>query len=234
MRLLITLLLLPLAAWADGWSSSNIQLLQGHGYEFGSESRTTMTLEHAQGWGGDDIYMFVDLTQRSDIDTEAYAEFYGQKSLWQPQSGLVSNISLSVGLNAGSEPENDPFAAYLAGVSFDFRVPGFSFVQLDVHAYKDDSVHTTGWQFTPVWELPFNIGEADLRFRGFVDVRTPKTNAGHNWTTLAQPQLLLDVGKLLGHKGHVYAGMEYQYWHNKFGVKGVDEHFPNAMLMYAF
>jgi len=230
----LTMLLSLTASAGDMWSATDVQLLHGHGYKFGSSSRSTMTIEHAQGKDGDDVYMFVDLTDRADVGSEAYGEIYGQKSLWQPEHGLISNVSLSLGLNAGSEPEKDPFAAYLAGMSFDFRLPGFDFFQFDIHAYKDDSVHTTGWQFTPVWEMPFRLGGLNFRFRGFSDVLTPNTNSSHNWSILAQPQLLLDIGQLAGKEKHVYAGVEYQYWHNKFGVSGVNEHLPNLMLMYAF
>ena len=49
---------------------------------------------------------------------------------------------------------------------------------------------------------------------------------------LAQPQLLLDLGNLWGAKDKLFAGVEYQYWHNKFGVDGVDESLPQVMLLW--
>ncbi|MEO1925264.1 MAG: hypothetical protein ABGY08_04630 [Gammaproteobacteria bacterium] len=45
---------------------------------------------------------------------------------------------------------------------------------------------------------------------------------------------LLDVGHLLGQKNKFYAGIEYWYWHNKFGIKGVTEQSLQAMLLFDF
>ena len=237
MRALLSAFLIFAAACAsagDPWSATDIQLLHGDGYKFGSSQRTTVTIEHAQGKDGDDIYMFVDLIDRDDIGSEVYGEIYGQKSLWQPKNGPLGNVSLSLGLNADSEPDNDPYVAYLAGISLDFKIPGFSFFQLDVHAFKEDGLDSFGWQFTPVWDVPFRLGRLGFRFRGFADILTADTNRNHQWNVITQPQLLLDVGQMFDHANHFYAGVEYQYWHNKFGVRGMDERLPNVMLMYAF
>ncbi|MFK8068468.1 MAG: hypothetical protein AB8D52_09490 [Gammaproteobacteria bacterium] len=49
------------------------------------------------------------------------------------------------------------------------------------------------------------------------------------------PRLLLDVGNVFGYKqGKLMAGIEYQYWHNKFGIKGVTESVVQAQLMWKF
>ncbi|MBI4917852.1 MAG: hypothetical protein HY825_18580 [Acidobacteria bacterium] len=51
---------------------------------------------------------------------------------------------------------------------------------------------------------------------------------------LAQPQVLVDLGPLWGNEGQVMLGIEYQYWRNKFGIAGVTESAPQAMVLWRF
>ena len=37
-----------------------------------------------------------------------------------------------------------------------------------------------------------------------------------------------------GRKGQFYAGVEWQYWHNKFGIDGVTESVAQAQLKWLF
>jgi len=114
--------------------------------------------------------------------------------------------------------------------------PLFDYLQLDIAAYKaDDISRKYGIQIKPVWSLPFEIAAIKLKFRGFTDFRTGNTNASGNFHILAQPQFLLDIGYLADWKSDtVYIGTEYSYWHNKFGVKGVDESVVQAMIIGFF
>lgn len=52
---------------------------------------------------------------------------------------------------------------------------------------------------------------------------------------LAQPQLLLDVGDLVGWKSDVfYIGTEYSFWLNKFGVEDANESAWQGMMIGFF
>lgn len=228
-------------AFAFDWTSSNIQLLHGNGFKFGDKERTTVTIEHAHGWQYGTNFFFIDIADRNDISVEVYAEVYSYLSFnkitglnWS--LGPLKDISLVGGLNISNEPENDHFKAYLLGLSFDFSNSQFDYLQLDVTAYKaDDLSGRYGIQITPVWSFPFELGPAHLKFRGFTDFRTGNTNASGHFHILAQPQLLLDIGHLAGWKSDtVYIGTEYSHWHNKFGVKGVDESVFQAMIIGFF
>jgi hypothetical protein len=42
------------------------------------------------------------------------------------------------------------------------------------------------------------------------------------------------VGDLWGNSGHFYAGIEYQYWHNKYGIKGLNESVPQVLVLWKF
>ncbi len=220
------------------WSSNNIQFLSGSGFELGSSHHNTITLEHADGWKYGENFLFLDFIQRDDIGLEVYGEWYPRLSHNKLSGkdlslGLIKDFSILGGINAGSEPSNDPFVAFALGAGFSLDIPYAEFVQLDVMAYKSDEVNSTGIQITPSWSIPFSIGRLNFKFRGFLDWQSASATGGEDFI-LTQPQLLLDVGHLLSHKNKLYAGVEYWYWHNKFGIDGVTEQSAQITLLYSF
>jgi len=238
---LFLLSLLPLKGNAFDWTSNNVQVLYGSDFELGDTDRSTITVEHADGWEYGHNFFFVDIIDRSDIGIEVYAEVYSYLSLnkltgKQFTLGPIKDISLMAGLNISNKPEDDNFKAYLAGLSFDLSNEYFNYLQFDISVYKSDNVSRKyGFQFTPVWSLPFQIASAKFKFRGFADFRTGNTNRLNTFNFLAQPQVLLDIGDLAGIKSDtVYIGTEYSYWQNKYGVKDVDESVVQAMLIGFF
>jgi len=223
------------------WTSSNVQLLYGSDFEFGDPDRTTVTVEHANGWKYGQNFFFIDVITHNDIGVEVYAEAYSYLSFNKITGtdlslGPIKDISLFAGINISNKPENDHFKAYLAGLSLDLNNKYFDYLQLDIAAFKSDDVSNKyGLQFTPVWSYPFSIGPANFKFRGFADFRSANTNNSGNFHILAQPQMLLDIGDLAGQKKEiVYIGTEYTYWHNKFGVKDVEESVVQAMIIGFF
>jgi len=236
--MLAMILFAPLPAYS-GWQATNLQLLHGSDYILGPADRTILTLEHARGGDLGDLFVFLDATDRDDIGTEYYGEIYGQIGLsnltgrsWR--FGPVKDVSLSLGLNAGSEPEADPFRAWLAGVSLDFDAPVFQLLQLDIHAYRDESASHTGVQITPAWDARFHVGAQEFRFRGFADWISGRASASGKAQLLTQPQLLWNLGKSVGIHDSLWLGLEYQYWRNKYGVPGGKESLPQVMLMLGF
>jgi nucleoside-specific outer membrane channel protein Tsx len=220
------------------WTSNNVQFLTGDGFKLGSSNHNTVTFEHADGWMYGDNFLFIDFIQRDDVGLEVYGEFYPRLSLSKLTNndisyGIVKDISIVAGINAGSEPSEDNFVAYLFGGGISFDIPHTEFIKLDIMAYKDDNVSSIGVQVSPVWNIPFSIGNLDFKFRGFLDWLSSDATGGDD-SILTQPQLLLDVGKLVGNRNKFYAGIEYWYWHNKFGINGITEQSAQATLMYTF
>jgi nucleoside-specific outer membrane channel protein Tsx len=220
------------------WTSNNIQLLSGDGFELGSSRHNTVTVEHADGWRYGENYLFMDIIQSDDIGLEVYGEWYPRLSLNKIANknlsfSVVKDFSIVGGINAGSEPANDPFVAFLLGGGISFDIPHTEFIQLDVMAYKQEGGDSIGIQITPAWSIPFSLGGLNFRFTGFVDWVSADATGGVDYI-LTQPQLLLDVGQLSGHDKKLYVGIEYWYWHNKFGIKGVNEESLQAMLLYKF
>lgn len=223
------------------WTASDVQLLYGGDFEFGPDSRTTVTVEHAHGWQYGTNFFFVDIYDNGGSGPEVYAEVYAYFSLnkitgWNWSFGPIKDVSLMGGLNISNVPEQRNFKAYLFGASLDFANPYFDYLQLDITAYKDDAISGRyGIQFTPVWSMPFTIGPAKFKFRGFIDFRDGNTNTSNNFQMLAQPQLLFDVGHAVNWKSDsVYIGSEYSYWHNKFGIEDIRESAFQAMIIGFF
>ena len=64
----------------------------------------------------------------------------------------------------------------------------------------------------------------------FTDIAGSEGNLAFNID--AQPRLLIDLGKFWDAPNSVYFGTEVIYWHNKYGVKGVNEFAPQAMIKF--
>jgi nucleoside-specific outer membrane channel protein Tsx len=220
------------AAGAASWGVTGVQLLHGTGYELGPDSRDIFTFEHASEWGLGSNFFFFDVTQPFDSGTDIYGEWYPRLSwsklgLISEGTGLLRDVSFTASLNAGQG-----FRAYLAGVTLHLNVPGFTYLDLDVMAYDDRSDTDVTYIVTPAWDLPFAAGRLGCRFRGFVDLIGAEGERAQQ--LLAQPQLLVDLGRLWGREGVLFVGVEYQYWHNKYGVDGVTESLPQVMALWQF
>ncbi|MCF7971966.1 MAG: DUF5020 family protein [Methylococcaceae bacterium] len=220
------------------WTSNDIQYLYGGDFIFSEQNRSTVTIEHADGWQYGSNFFFVDMYNNNGF--EVYAEVYSYLSLNKIfgadlSLGPIKDFSLAGGINISNQPEEKRFQAYLVGISLDLANKYFDYLQLDIMAYKDDGLNSWGVQVTPVWSFPFELGSTKFKFRGFVDIKDGNTNALGHVTMLAQPQLLLDVGDLAGWKSDIfYIGTEYSFWLNKFGVEDANESAWQGMIIGFF
>lgn len=241
--LFISILLFSLtsSSYADDffqWTSNSLQLLHGTGFELSDSQHITLTYEHADGWRYGENFLFIDVIQRDDVGIEIYGEWYPRLSFNKMTNkdlsfAFVKDVSIVGSINAGSEPSRDPFKAYLLGGGLSLDIPYFDFLQLDFFAYKSDDVNDHGFQITPAWRLPFQIGNAHFVFRGFLDYVSADATGGEAYI-LTQPQLLVDLKKTFGIKNNIHMGIEYWYWQNKFGINNVDEESIQAMISLEF
>lgn len=235
---------LGMTSQAADWSSTNVQLLYGSNYadDFGidDKSKAIMTIEHANGWKYGDNFMFVDIANLESKGTSLYAEFsprlsFGKITGKKLAFGVVSDV-----LAAGTVEMGDGIRAYLLGVGFALDLPKFAFADINIYArksYRDFAAQDTdiGGQVTIDWLLPFKLGTVDFAFEGFADYAfgekggsAPKAD-----NLIAGPRLLVNLGSLVGGKpGSLQAGIEYQIWRNKFGIKGVHEDVPQIMVKW--
>lgn len=238
------LILAGAATGAQAWTSSSISLLTGSSYvspDFsgaGNHSEydaTIATFEMANGWAYGDNFFFFDYTNaegEGDTDTGLYGEFAPRLSF-----GKITGADLSFGpltdvLLAGQiemAPEGGG-SRYLYGLGFDLAVPGMDYFQLNTYLRDDKNIPGDTYQVTLVWGTGFEIAETDWLFKGHFDYAGAEGDKEKSINSA--PQLLLDVGDFWGASDKLYAGIEYQYWKNKYGVEGADEHHPQLMVTW--
>ncbi|WKJ91574.1 outer membrane protein OmpK [Methylomonas montana] len=238
----------PYAADFMQWSNSEIQYLHGANYNepFNPQdvSQSIITITHAHGWAYGRNFFFMDTLfseagQPSQINLygEAYSTFSVGKILERDLSfGILKDFGVTGGVNLGENMDNrqSGFRAWLYGVTVDLDLPGFDYFNIDFLRQRvtETADIGTSWQITPVWKLPFQIAGTKWSLEGFADFIGSNHTAARQ--ALAQPQLRLDIGDFWGNGNHLYLGIEYQYWHNKYGIKGLHDNAPQALLLWKF
>jgi len=221
------------------WQDNSVSYLFGENFELDPETQHTLTFEHVSGWSFGDLFVFVDATHfdgssdfkgdRQSIYGEVAPRLSAGKLLDKDLSFLfVKDVLLAGAYEFGKNSDEN----VLVGVGFDLDIPGFDFVQLNVYRrYNDHAKAPESYQVTPVWKMTFPVGDTSIVFDGFIDwVFGDDTRNLH-----ICPQLKLDVGTLLGmEEASLYAGVEYDYWENKYGVRGSDQSALSAMVKYHF
>ncbi len=251
---------LPAAPRADGFSTANVQLLQGYsfhdnllGYDTKSGTMTTVTLNHYGTWEYGDSFAFVDFYTGQFVDgltpTGSTADLYAE---WHPRLFLENLIGRGAlgpvrhwGL-AGEVNQSRDFRAYLAGLGVDLDIPGFAVAGVNLYyrysevdlrfvsggAMTSLALYQSTWQLSPFWTVPFHVGPARFLFTGFLDAFR---NPNGKLDVMTQPELLLDLGALVGTPDRLHAGVEW-YLHS-FGnparngtIKVVSS--PQAMVQW--
>lgn len=232
----VAALCLGLLGWsgaeaAERWSSTNLQLLYGDNYELGPKERTILTLEHASGWEYGDNFFFVDVTDFEDEGTSLYGELLSRLSLSKISGRKIGVGALSDVLLAGHLEFGEGVRTYLYGIGTNWDLPGFAFFKLDFYVRDEPDLRASPtWQITPSWLLPFQIGPVKASLGGFVDFAG--SQGERESSIVGAPQLLVDIGNFWGAPDRLHAGIEYQFWRNKFGIDGVDEDVVQLMLKW--
>jgi nucleoside-specific outer membrane channel protein Tsx len=244
--ILAAFLLAPLAAASEAhagaaiWQETDLEYLWGGNFKSlqtktsTDNSRSTITVEHADAWKYGDNYFFFDITNpeinRNGPKTSIYGEISPRLSIGKITGKDLSAPYLKDVLFAGTLELGNGFHNYLYGLGLSLNLPKFSFADLNMYVRNDTVQPGVTWQVTPCWQLPFAIGNQSLIFEGFSDIAGAEGSSAFNID--AQPRLLIDLGKLWGSPGNIFVGTEFMYWHNKYGIKGVDEYAPQAMVKW--
>lgn len=236
----------------SGFSAWNVQALWGNQFQepFVPQdvSKGIITFENAAGWSWGSSFFFVDIVASDHHDghaTEVYSEWYPSLSLAKINGrkdgfGPFRDISPTLGINAGTKTNGAHPLVFLPGVTWDLKVPHFNYVSIGTYVYiergkfdgEPNGCNATTYQVTPSWSLPFNMGGAKFSFDGFVDFIGDHGECSSQ--VLSQTQLKYDLTSFSDTPGKLYAGIEWQYWHNKFGIDGLDESFPQVMVQWKF
>ncbi len=237
LRVLLAFSLLALSSQV--FADSNMQFVRGSGFELGPEERGIITFESLHKYDRGDIFAFVDVSEPfSEGSTLVYAELAGRHQLAELKASALpfDNLYATYGLERASGVRG-----YLVGLGVKLNVKGFTYVNLNAYLRKTrrefvDVQSGVGGQINLSWHRPFSLGSTKWVFLGHVDFAfsenkgsDPKKN-----NINAAPKLLLDVGDLIGIDQKLFAGVELQLWRNKFGISGIHEHVPQAMIKWNF
>jgi nucleoside-specific outer membrane channel protein Tsx len=229
------LLCLAQGAHASEWSTTNVQLLFGDGYKLADDSMSILTFEHANGWKYGDNFFFVDVVNPDARGTGYYAEFSPRLSFAKMTGANLKFGPVKDVLLAGTQEMGEDLRATLVGIGFALDIPKFAFADINFYYRKSNrdwvaEQTDSGAQVTIDWLLPFSIAGQKFAFEGFADYAwgekggsSPKAD-----NLVAAPRLLI----LIGASGTLQAGIEYQIWHNKYGVDGVNEGVPQFMIKW--
>ncbi len=237
---------------ADGFSTWDIQWLYGSAFhEPGSQQNVgkwTVTLENSAAWRWGSSYFFMDYL-RSDAADQNAAEFYGE---WYPSASIgkilgidfclrpVKDVLFTMGFNAGAKSTGASPLVYLPGLTFDLQIPAFQFFSLGIYAYiergringQDNGSNKSSYQITPSWSLPFTVGAARFRFDGFLDYIGSHGQSAYQ--IVSQPTIKLDLGHFWHKPDRLFAGIEWAYWRNKYGISGLRQSTAQVVLMWIF
>jgi nucleoside-specific outer membrane channel protein Tsx len=97
-------------------------------------------------------------------------------------------------------------------------------VKINNHVFfadRDSNGYAT--QLTVSAAYPFSVGQQDFLVDGFLDWRSPSSDAGTQTSVGSSIQVKWDAGKaLFGKERQLYVGTEINMWRAKYGVKPVD------------
>jgi nucleoside-specific outer membrane channel protein Tsx len=234
-----SLALAATTAQADGpllWQDNSATYLYGRDFKVNPAIQQTLSFEHASGWTFGDLFVFFDqINYNGTEDSNAgkntyYGEFaprlsFGKIFDQKLEFGPIKDVLLAGTYERGENRNQN----YLLGPGFDLALPGFDYFQLNFYYRKPDGItkNPSGqWQVTPVWSYTIPVGNSDILIDGYMDwvwnnkdATSSRPNDLHA-NLHFNPQIKYDLGKAMGWTGvkHVYVGVEYDYWKNKYAI----------------
>jgi nucleoside-specific outer membrane channel protein Tsx len=240
-----------LAQDKPSFSVSNVNVRYGWTFQEPGISedvpKNIFTFENTAGGRVWSSYLFVDVLRSwSEADAnakEVYGEWYPTLSLRaltgrERSKGVLADVGLTVGLNTGVRSTGPSPFVVLPGVTFSLNVPGFTFLSVNTVAYIDrgrfqgqpTDCTATAFQVTPSWSLPIRAGRSTVKVNGFVDFTTKHANCDAQ--ILATPRVMLDLSAYWQKPGALYVGVDWVYWHNKYGISGLKDNLVLPVLVW--
>ncbi len=221
------------------FTDTSLSLLYGNDYELAKDGElTTLTLEHASThtWGG--VFFFVDRLQgASDDEASRAKDIYGELApkfkVATFNDGFIKQVNLAAQYEFGSNSSGFSQDNYLVGVGADLNVPisGMKYASASLyHAFNNNSGSNDGddQQVT----LTYGWEKNNFIIDGYVDYSF--NNDDLEDQLHINPQIKYNLQEALGIDNRVEVGIEYSYWKNKFGLDGVNQSVPSALVKVHF
>ena len=224
---------------------------------------TTLGFTHVSGYKYGSNYLNVELIhsggnndpQNGNYGTQGANEIYGvyRHTLglsavtgMKLGGGFIRDYGFDLGFNFGVKNNAINAAPFplVAGPRIKFDVPGFWDVWLHVYKeiYSNNRFNTpTRTNYDAAWSLgtAWGIDVGPGKFNGFWSNIGPKgkdtSGVDTKTETLIEAFYMFDVGQLtMNKKGTLYAGLGFQYWKNKYGIKDLNDNFPQLLGVWKF
>ncbi len=229
------------------WMDNSITGLAGSGFEIDDGDQFAGTFEHASGWSFGDLFMFADFTHFKNPTGNDDWTWYGEISP-RLSFGKILNKDLSfsifgqnlvvwkdalLAMTYERGEEADLTESLLVGLGFDLDLSAlgvfgdrFNYFQVNFYARNelndgagdDPDRGFKDLQITVSASYPIEFGRTKILVDGFFDYVAGFGPQAQNFHLV--PQIKLDVGNYFGKPKVLYAGVEIDYWINKFGLEG--------------
>ena len=231
------------------WMDNSITGLAGGGFEVDDGDQFTGTFEHASGWSFGDLFLFWDYTKFNHANGADNTTWYGEItprfsigkilnkdlsfSIFGQDLVVWKDTLLAVSYERGRRAKNTE--TLLLGLGFDldlsalgvfgdrfnyFQVNFFARNELNCCAGDNPDGGFDDLQITVSASYPIEIGKTKFLIDGFFDFVAGYGPQEQNFHFV--PQIKLDIGNFWGKPEALYAGVEIDYWINKFGLEGSD------------
>ena len=220
------------------FGGTSITGLYGSDYELVPDGKLkTMTLEHSSthDWGG--VFFFVDRHQGRENDSgkkfkETYGEIAPKLKLATFDNSIIKQVNLAGQYEFGSNSNGFSQDNYLVGLGADLNlpIPGMKYASASLYHAFNDKDNADDQQIT----LTYGWEKNNFVIDGYVDYAFNSEDENVKDNIHINPQIKYNLQKVLGLDNRLEVGMEYSYWKNKFGVDGVDQHAPSALVKYHF
>jgi len=197
---------------AEAATHNSLSYQVGSDFRTGEKERNIITFTSLTKTDDNHIfYASIDAQSFDNSNSSTITRFLGQYR-------LTKSIPVSV---SGQLINQAKVSSTDVGLAFNFPIGYVSGINLFKHS---DNILGEGEKVFAYWVYPIN---EKWRFNGFVETTWANRMQASDMT-LAQPELMYSMTNRL------QIGMEYQFYRNKNGIKGLDETIPQFKLTYNF
>jgi nucleoside-specific outer membrane channel protein Tsx len=201
-------------AFAAKFHNPSISYLYGDNFVIEPSQQSTFTFEYAAAWDYIDLFMFAEKKFYSGSGSSYYGEFSPRVKLYQFKPNfLLKKITLATTFERGK----NGVKADLVGFGIDFNTDTFNYLTSNIYHRDAPNKNGYGWQLTSTWSYSTEWFELPILLDGYLDWVFSGDEIKNFFHF--NPQIKLDMKKILNSDKQWYLGLEYDYWENKYGIE---------------